>query len=195
MAGPRILVFAGSAREGSLNKRLARVAAAAVREAGGESTFVDLAAYPIPLYDGDLEARDGLPATARALKELFFAHDGFIVCSPENNSSVSALLKNTLDWLSRPDGRPDKRAAFRGKPAGMLSASPGYFGGVRHLVHLGVILQNLEMLVLPEPFGLARAGDAFAADGSLKDQQARAAVNELAARVVNTTRAVHHLNA
>lgn len=194
MAAPRILVFAGSAREGSLNKRLARVAAEAVHVAGGEGRFVDLAAYPMPLYDGDLETRAGLPVAARALRDAFLASDGFIVASPENNASVSALLKNTLDWLSRPDDQKDKRAAFRGKPVGLLSASPGYFGGVRHLVHLGVILQNLEMLVLPEPFGLARANLAFHPDGTLKDAAAQAAVNELAQRVVETTAALRHLN-
>ncbi|MBK5105895.1 MAG: NAD(P)H-dependent oxidoreductase, partial [Burkholderiales bacterium] len=100
----KILVFAGSARASSLNKKLARVAAEAVRAAGASATFIDLADYPIPLYDGDLEDREGLPANARKLKDLFIAHQGLFIVSPENNASVSALLKNTLDWLSRQVG-------------------------------------------------------------------------------------------
>jgi chromate reductase len=187
MNPPRILVFAGSARAGSLNKKLARAAAQAIGEAGGRATFLDLAEHRLPLYDGDLEGRDGVPQTARALRELFAAHQGFVLSSPENNGSVSALLKNTLDWLSRPDGQVDKRAAFRGKPVALLSASPGQFGGLRHLVHLGVILSNLEMLVLPEPFGLARADKAFDADGALIDQRARDEVQATARRIVDIT--------
>lgn len=187
MNPPRILVFAGSARAGSLNKKLARAAAQAVGEAGGRATFLDLAEHRLPLYDGDLESRDGVPPAARALRELFAAHQGFVLSSPENNSSVSALLKNTLDWLSRPDGQVDKRAAFRGKPVALLSASPGQFGGLRHLVHLGVILSNLDMLVLPDPFGLARADKAFDADGALTDERARDEVQATARRIVDIT--------
>jgi chromate reductase len=187
MNPPRILVFAGSARAGSLNKKLARAAAQAVGEAGGRATFLDLAEHRLPLYDGDLESRDGVPPAARALRELFAAHQGFVLSSPENNSSVSALLKNTLDWLSRPDGQADKRAAFRGKPVALLSASPGQFGGLRHLVHLGVILSNLDMLVLPDPFGLARADKAFDADGTLTDERARDEVQATARRIVDIT--------
>jgi NAD(P)H-dependent FMN reductase len=190
MAKPKILAFAGSARAGSWNKRLVRVAAKAAREAGAEVMVIDLNDFPLPLYHGDLEAREGVPDNARMLKALFAAHDGLLISSPENNSSISALLKNTIDWMSRPDGAQDKRAAFRGKVAALLSASPGYYGGVRHLPHLGEILQNLELIVLPEPFSLARANDAFAADGSLKDAGAQSQVSELAYRLVRTTLAL-----
>lgn len=100
----KVLVFAGSARRDSLNKKLARIAARHAREAGGDATFVDLDDYPIPLYHGDLEAAEGLPANARKLREIFLAHDALLIASPENNSSVTALLKNTLDWLSRSIG-------------------------------------------------------------------------------------------
>lgn len=187
MNPPRILVFAGSAREDSLNKKLARAAAQAIGAAGGQAHFLDLADHHLPLYDGDLESRDGVPPAARALRALFAEHQGFVISSPENNSSVSALLKNTLDWLSRPDGQADKRAAFRGKPVALLSASPGQFGGLRHLVHLGVILSNLEMLVLPEPFGLARADKAFDTNGALNDEKARDEVQAAAHRIVEIT--------
>ncbi|MBZ0249030.1 MAG: NAD(P)H-dependent oxidoreductase, partial [Burkholderiales bacterium] len=125
----RILVFAGSARRDSLNKKLAREAARFAREAGAEATFVDLDDYPIPLYHGDLEAAEGMPENARKLRALFLAHDALLVASPENNSSVTALLKNTIDWLSRDlgEGRGDDSglAPWRGKVAGLLAASPG----------------------------------------------------------------------
>lgn len=192
MHKPKILAFAGSAREGSWNKRLARVAAKAVQDAGAHVTLVDLNDFPMPLYHGDFEAREGVPEKARELKALCAAHNGFLISSPENNTSVSALLKNTLDWLSRPDKAQNKRAAFQGKPVALLSASPGYFGGVRHLPHLGEILLNLEMIVLPEPFSLARANEAFTAEGALKDAQAQKLVAELAQRLVRTTRALIH---
>jgi NAD(P)H-dependent FMN reductase len=190
MAKPRILAFAGSAREGSWNKKLVRAGAKAVRDAGGDVTLVDLNDFPIPLYHGDLEAREGVPENARKLKALCAEHDGFLISSPENNTSISALLKNALDWMSRPDGAGAKRAAFQNKPVALLSASPGYFGGVRHLAHVREILFNLELIVLPEPFSLARANDAFGPDGSLKDAGAQNLVAALAQRLVKVTRAL-----
>ena len=179
----KILVFAGSARAGSLNKKLARVAAAAVRAAGAEATFVDLADYPMPLYDGDLEAREGLPAGARKLKDLFIAHQGLMIVSPENNASVSALLKNVLDWISRQDGSESGLVPYRGKVAALAGASPGALGGLRGLTHLRAILQTLNVLVLSEQFALARAHEAFNEDGSLKDAKQQLALAALAKRL------------
>jgi len=175
----RILVFAGSARSGSLNKKLARVAAAAVRAAGAEATLIDLADYPMPLYEGDLEAREGLPASARKLKDLFIAHQGLLIVSPENNASVSALLKNTLDWISRQDGGESGLIPYQGKVAALAGASPGALGGLRGLTHLRAILQTLNVLVLSEQVALARAHEAFNDDGSLKDAKQQAALATL----------------
>ncbi|MDE2260506.1 MAG: NAD(P)H-dependent oxidoreductase, partial [Betaproteobacteria bacterium] len=104
MTAPKILVFAGSARRDSLNKKLARVAADAARAGGAEVTLIDLDDYQMPIYHGDLEEQSGLPENARRLKQLFLEHDALMLVSPENNASVSALMKNTLDWLSRQDG-------------------------------------------------------------------------------------------
>ena len=101
-AAPRILAFAGSLRAESFNKKLARVAAEALRKAGGEVTLIDLRDYPLPLYDGDLEAASGLPENGRKLKSLFLEHQGLLISSPEYNSSIPAVLKNTIDWVSRP---------------------------------------------------------------------------------------------
>lgn len=181
----RILVFAGSARTGSLNKMLARAAAVAVRAAGAEATFVDLADYPMPLYDGDLEIREGLPAGARKLKDLFIAHRGLFIVSPENNASVSALLKNTLDWISRQDGSESGLVPYQGKVAAIAGASDGALGGLRGLTHLRAILQTLKVLVLSEQLALGRAHEAFDQDGSLKDAKQRAALAALAQKLTD----------
>lgn len=181
----RILVFAGSARSGSLNKKLARAAAAAIRAAGAEATLVDLADFPMPLYDGDLEAREGVPASARKLKDLFIAHQGLLIVSPENNASVSALLKNTLDWISRQDGSESGLVPYQGKVAGLAGASPGALGGLRGLTHLRAILQTLNVLVLSEQVALGRAHEGFNEDGSLKDAKQQAALAALARKLAD----------
>lgn len=186
----KVLVFAGSARRDSLNKKLARTAAGHVREAGGEATFVDLDDYPMPLYHGDLEAAEGLPPNARKLREMFLAHDALLIASPENNSSVTALLKNTIDWLSRSigDGKGEKSglAPYRGKLAGIMSASPGPFAGVRGLPHLRQILSSLGVTVLGAQVSIPRADEAFTAGGELADAHNDALVAKLARAVVET---------
>lgn len=186
----KVLVFAGSARRESLNKKLARLAAAAVRGAGAEATLLDLDEYPMPVYHGDLEAEQGMPENGMKLRAIFIAHDALIVASPENNASVSALLKNTLDWLSRGigDGKGDNSglAPFRGKVAGMMTATPGNYGGVRSLPHLRQIFSTLGMLVVPSQVQLARADHAFDEQGRLKDAAMMKTVDALARSVVET---------
>lgn len=184
----KILVFAGSARRDSLNKKLARAAAEAARAAGGEVTFVDLDDYPMPVYHGDLEATEGMPENARKLREIFIAHDALLISSPENNQSVTSLLKNTIDWLSRSigDGKGANSglAPFRNKVAGLLAASPGPFGGVRHLPHLRQSLAGLGVTVLGTQVALMRANQAFDDAGALKDEQAAKSVEGLAKALV-----------
>jgi NAD(P)H-dependent FMN reductase len=186
----KVLVFAGSARRDSLNKKLARIAARHAREAGGDAAFLDLQDFPIPLYHGDLEAAEGLPANARKLREIFLAHDALRIASPENSSSVTALLKNTLDWLSLSigDGKcvNSGLAPYRGKLAGLLSASPGPFAGVRGLPHLRQILSSLGVTVLGAQVSIPRADEAFGADGELVDAHNDALVAKLAKAVVET---------
>jgi NAD(P)H-dependent FMN reductase len=177
----RVLCFAGSARRASLNKKLARCAAEAVRAAGAQATFADLADYPMPLYHGDLEAELGIPPQARAFAELIGAHDALLIASPENNTSVSALTKNTLDWLSRFKDVD----VLRGRPAALMAASPGAFGGVRGLYHLRAILNSLGVLVLPEQFVLPRANGAFDAQDRLLDAGQAQQVAALAGRLVD----------
>jgi NAD(P)H-dependent FMN reductase len=189
---PKILAFAGSARRDSLNKKLARVAAEAARKAGAEVTFVDLDDYPIPLYHGDLEAESGMPEGALRLRELFLAHDALLIVSPENNSSVTALLKNTLDWLSRDigdhKGKNSGLAPYAGKTALLLAASPGAFGGVRGLPHLRQILATLGVTVLGTQVALPRAHEAFDEQGALKEPRVSASVAAAAAQLVEASR-------
>jgi NAD(P)H-dependent FMN reductase len=183
--GPKVLVFAGSARSDSYNKKLARVAAVAARAAGAEVTYLDLRELPLPLYDGDAEARDGLPENARKLKDVMLAHDGLLIASPEYNSSITPLLKNTIDWASRPVAGEPELACFTGKVVGLVSASPGALGGLRALVHVRSILGNIGCLVVPEQIAIPRAHEAFHPDGTLKEARQQQGVEKVAARVVD----------
>lgn len=181
---PKILAFAGSARRDSLNKKLVRIAAEGASLAGGQVNVVDLRDYPMPLFDQEHEAEHGLPDAARKFKDLMLAHDGFLIASPEHNSTITALLKNTIDWTSRHvEGEPPL-ACFTGKVAVVMSASPGGLGGLRGLVHLRAILGNLGTLVLPATKSISHAHDAFADDGALKDHAAQSAVEQLGADLV-----------
>jgi NAD(P)H-dependent FMN reductase len=186
----RILAFAGSARRDSLNKKLVRIAAQAAREAGAQVTLIDLDDYPMPVYHGDLEASEGMPANALELRKLFLEHDALLIASPENNGSVSSLLKNTIDWLSRSigDGHGDNSglAPYRGKTAAMLAASPGAFGGVSGLSHLRPILSKLGVLVLAQQVTLPHADTAFDAEGRLASESADRAVRGVARALAET---------
>jgi NAD(P)H-dependent FMN reductase len=180
---PRILALAGSTRTDSFNKRLIKIAAAGARAAGAEVTLIDLRDYPLPVYDGDLETKEGLPGNARTLKDLFLANQGLLISAPEYNSSITAVLKNTIDWVSRPVPGEAPLNCFDGKVAALMSASPGALGGLRGLVHVRAILQNIRVLTIPEQVAVSNAGEAFAPDGSLKDAKQRAAVEALGAKV------------
>ena len=133
---PRILAFAGSARRDSFNKKLVSAAAEMARELGAEVTVVDLADYPMPIYDGDEESENGHPEASNKLYQLMKEHDGFLVACPEYNSSITPLLKNTIDWVSRTRDAEPPLVAFTGKVVALLSASPGALGGMRGLVHV-----------------------------------------------------------
>jgi chromate reductase len=136
VAEPSILVFAGSLRKGSYNKMLARVAASAAERAGAKVTLIDLADFPMPLYDGDVEAASGIPEHAMRLKELLKAHDGLLLACPEYNSSISGVLKNAIDWASRPYGQN----SLSRKPSGVIGASPGPIGTAVAQSHLRGVL-------------------------------------------------------
>jgi len=159
------------------------IAAAGATAVGAAVTLIDLRDYPLPLYDGDLETKEGLPANARKLKDLFLANEGLLISAPEYNSSITAVLKNTIDWVSRPVPGEASLNCFDGKVAALMSASPGGLGGLRGLVHVRAILQNIRVLTIPEQVAVPNAGEAFAPDGSLKDAKQRAAVEALGAKV------------
>jgi NAD(P)H-dependent FMN reductase len=188
---PKILAFAGSTRAESFNKKLVRLAADGARSAGAEVTLIDLRDLPLPLYDGDLEARDGLPANARQLKELMLAHQGLLLACPEYNSSITAVLKNAIDWASRPLPGEAPLACFTGKVAALLSASPGALGGLRGLVHVRAILGNIQVLVLPEQIAIPRAFEAFTPEGKLKDPKQQATVEQIGAKLAEVLARLH----
>ena len=166
---PKILAFSGSIRRDSWNRKLIQAAVDATRAAGGAVTLIDLADYPLPLYNGDLEDRDGLPDDALRLKALFKEHDALLIASPEYNSSMPPLLKNTIDWVSREWQGESGLVPYQNKVAAILAASPGQFGGMRMLPHLRQILNTLGVLVLPGQFSLPHADTAFDAEsGALK---------------------------
>ena len=182
-AEPKILAFAGSLRQESYNKKLMRIAAAAARRAGADVTEIDLGEYPLPVYDGDLEADAGLPENARKLKALMKGHGGFLIASPEYNSSISGTLKNAIDWTSRPEPDEPPLVCFRGKTAAIMSASPGALGGLRGLVHLRAILGNIGVLVLPDQKAISSAAEAFAENGSLNDPKQLQAIEQIGTRL------------
>lgn len=188
---PKILAFSGSIRRDSWNRKLIRVAADAARAAGGDVTLVDLADYPLPLMDEDLEAREGLPANALRLKALFKEHDAFLIASPEYNSSIPPLLKNTLDWVSREWQGESGLVPYQNKVAALLAASPGQFGGMRMLPHLRQVLNTLGVLVLPGQFSLPRADTAFDDADGTPMLKSPARLHSLVLELVNTTTALH----
>ena len=181
MPAPRILAFAGSTRVGSYNKKLVKVAAAGAQAAGADVTYIDLRDFPMPLYDGDLEASEGVPPAARKLKELFLAHQGLLVSAPEYNSGISGVLKNTIDWVSRPLPGEAPLVCFDKKVAALMSASPSVVGGLRGLVQVRSILGNIKVLILPDQVAVPKAHEAFDLDGSLKDPKQQASIETLGA--------------
>lgn len=188
MSKPRILVFAGSARRESFNRRLARVAAASVESAGGEATLLELADHPMPLYHGDLEAEQGLPEGARSFKRELSGHPGWLIACPEYNSSITPLLKNSIDWASRNEQGKGSLECFKGKVVGLASASPGALGGLRGLVTVRSILSNIGVHVLPEQVSVMKAGEAFTGDELEASWKQR--IDQLAARLVEVTAAL-----
>jgi NAD(P)H-dependent FMN reductase len=188
---PKILAFAGSTRTESFNKRLIRIAVAGAQAAGAEVTLIDLRDYPLPLFDGDLETRQGLPPNGRKLKDLFLAHHGLLMSCPEYNSSITGVWKNTIDWVSRPVPGEAPLACFDGKVAAIMSASPGALGGLRGLVHVRAILGNIRVLVLPDQVAVPKASEAFNPDGSLKDPKQQAAVEALGVKLTQVISKIH----
>ena len=184
MNTPRILAFGGSLRRDSYNQKLATVAAAGAREAGAEVTVISLRDFALPVFDEDLEAASGMPEAAKRLKAIFRDHDGLIIASPEYNSSITAALKNAIDWVSRGESDDEPSlSALTGKTAVVCSASPGGLGGMRGLVHLRAILGSIGITVLPDQIAIGKAYEAFTPDGALVDEKQQARVKALGANL------------
>jgi chromate reductase, NAD(P)H dehydrogenase (quinone) len=179
MAQPRILAFAGSARRDSFKKKLVAIAAGGAKQVGADVTVIDLANFELPLFNQDLEAEKGLPAKALELKKLFNEHHGLLISCPEYNSSITPLLKNTIDWVSRQAPGEGSLAAYKGKVATLISASPGALGGLRGLVTVRSILGNIGVVVLPEQIAVPTAHQAIGEDGRLKDEKMQATIEGL----------------
>ena len=189
----KLLFLAGSAREGSLNKRLARLGADIAHANGIVATFADLGDYPMPIYDGDLETKSGVPENARKLKALMLVHDGIFIAAPEYNASITPLLKNTLDWVSRnrDDGEPPLHV-YKSRVFAIGSASPGAFGGMRGLIALRQTLEmGLGALVLPDQISVSKAGEAFDDHGHLKDKALMEMYKGVIQRLARTATIMH----
>jgi chromate reductase, NAD(P)H dehydrogenase (quinone) len=190
----RLLVIAGSARAGSLNLRLADVAATLAREAGAGVDSLDLRALQLPLYDGDLEAAAGVPPGAATLLDTIHAADALLLVTPEYNGLPTPLLINAFDWLSRlqaAGSRPAGLAATAGKPVALLSASPGPLGGLRAMNFLRQYLQMaFAMIVVPQQFALGRAHEAFDERGALKDERSARTVGGVLAALASLAAAL-----
>lgn len=184
----KILAFDGSGRKGSTNHQLLEIVAEGVKLAGGELTLINLRDYDIPLYDGDLEATEGLPAGVIELKKIFDEHHGLLIASPEYNGSVTPLLKNIIDWVSRPTANEGSLKQFKGKVAGIMSTSPGKLGGLRGLYQLNTILFGIQVLVLPDIISIGMAYEAFDEKGQLKDEKQQNLALHLGQRIVKVAR-------
>ncbi|MFI4917814.1 MAG: NADPH-dependent FMN reductase [Phycisphaerales bacterium JB060] len=191
---PKILVFAGSLRTESWNHKLAVAASKGAEKAGAVVTVIRLREFQLPLYDQEIEDHQGLPENCLKLKELFKAHHGFLIGCPEYNSSISGVLKNTVDWISRPREGEAPLECFDRKVIGLTAASPGGLGGIRGLPIERMMFGHIKAIVLPDQYALSGADKAFNDDGNLKDDKQREmaegvgkAVAEVAARVGKVT--------
>jgi chromate reductase, NAD(P)H dehydrogenase (quinone) len=175
-----ILAFAGSTRAASTNKRVLAVAVRAAEEAGATVTVIDLRDYALPLYDGDLEAAEGVPENALRLKTLFKANRGLLIATPEYNTSISGVLKNTIDWVTRPVAGEQFLECFNGKVAALVSATLGPMGGIRSQAHLRQILSGINVTVIPEHWAVPTAtGESFDEAGQLRDPTGQAMVRRV----------------
>jgi chromate reductase, NAD(P)H dehydrogenase (quinone) len=185
MTTPRILAFSGSSRKDSWNRKVLEVAAAGAREAGADVTVVTLADYPMPIYNADWHAEHGVPPAMLELRALMMASHGLLIASPEYNTSITPLLKNTIDWLSQDVDGEGGDAPFRGKVGGLMGASNGAFGTIRALPHVSYILANLGVLMLPV-LAVPAVAKAFDTAGVMTDERAKKRLTDLGARLART---------
>jgi len=182
-----LLAFSGSTRKDSFNRMLLAPAIRGAMGRGARVEEIHLNYFPMPLYDGDLEEKEGVPETAIRLKALFAEADGFLIASPEYNGFFSGVLKNTLDWLSRPVAEENSPVPFKGKVAAIMAASPGALGGIRGLQHLRTLLSNLQVIVIPEQVAIPNAHKVFSSEGKLTDSRLAGKAEQLGANLAAFT--------
>lgn len=190
---PRLLFFAGSARTGSHNMRLAKLGAVIAEANGIAATFADLGDYPLPLFDQDLQNSEGVPENARKFEALMKVHTGIFIACPEYNASITPLLKNTLDWVSRirNDGE-EPLAVFKTRVFALGSSSPGGMGGLRGLNTARAVLElGLGALVLPEQFAVPRAAEAYDEHGHLKNKDSQESFKALIQKLARAAHVLH----
>jgi chromate reductase len=190
---PRLLFFAGSAREKSWNKKLAKLGEMIADANGIKATFADLADYPMPIYCGDIEVNEGPPDNARKLKALMNVHTGIFIASPEYNAAFSPLLKNAIDWIShiKDDGETPMQV-YKTRVFALGSASPGGMGGLRGLSQLRLVFElGLGALVLPDQFAVPRAVEAFDEHGHLKNKDAQEQFKQLIQKLARAAHVMH----
>jgi len=192
MSAPRILVFAGSIRTGSHNARLAALAAKELALTGADVTRISLEDYPLPLYNGDDEAESGVPANARNLKDMLAEHQGVFIASPEYNASMTPLLKNTIDWVSRVRARGEPPlAVFKNRAFALGGASDSAYGALRSLMALRQVLElGCGALVLPEQITVFHASEAFDEMDNLKEERAQASLKRVVQRLADAAREI-----
>lgn len=189
---PKILAFSGSLRRDSFNQRVVAIAGDMARERGAEVTVISLGDYPMPIFNQDDEDSSGAPETARAFREQLMSHHGFIIGCPEYNSSITAALKNAIDWATRAKTGDEKPlACFAGKTVALTAASPGGFGGLRGLDHVREILGNVGCHVVPGMVAISAAHTAFDDAGALTNDRVRGSLESLMDGLVRTTAAMH----
>ena len=186
MSAPRILVIPGSLRTGSHNVKLAAVAAYELAQAGVDVTRISLADFPLPIYDGDLQAKSGIPKHAINLKRMIGAHHGVLIVSPEYNASVPPLLKNAIDWVSRVQDLHEARGdVFRNRAFALAGASQSRLGAARALQALRLILTSCHANVIGSQFTLAFANDAYDDMDRLKGQADSDGLKEMVRQLID----------
>lgn len=189
---PKILAFAGSLREHSYNARVLKIAIRGAENAGAEVTHIDLRDYPLPIYNADIQEKEGFPENATKLQKLFLAHDGLLIASPEYNASLPGGLKNMIDWTSRANGDIKLAQCYKGKVAAIITASPGSFGGIRCLAHLRAVLTILLVNVLPSEIAVTFVAEKFDGDGDeMKDEKMKAILENLGKSLTDMLRKTH----
>src|SRR2546429_6323821 len=188
MSALKILVIPGSLRTGSLNAKLAAVAAHALAQQGAEITRISLSDFPLPIYDGDLQAKSVVPKHAVNLKRMMAAHHGVLIVTPEYNSSVPALVKNTIDWVSRvQDAHETRGQVFRERAFAIAAASESRLGGTRSLAALRLILTACHATVIPNQLALSFAGQAYDDMDRLKHPADIEALNALVRQLIDVS--------